>query len=172
MLIEASPSAYKLMAARKERSRSIKIHGAIGDRVDNVTYIDIEGPQSQLSCVKEFASPAHLDRIYADMKTSGSGTRRDVVVPMKPLTDWLSSYNVSKVDFFSLDVEGAELSILKTIDFFAIEIDVITIEVNNQFDLIFAFLSGKGFSLFMQTELDVIFCRSGMPLCIGSRTTV
>jgi Methyltransferase FkbM domain len=48
-----------------------------------------------------------------------------------PLTDLLKAIGVNHVDFFSLDTQGGELKILKTIDFQAVRIDILTIEVED-----------------------------------------
>ena len=44
------------------------------------------------------------------------------------LLDLLSPFNITRINFFSLDIEGGELSILKTIDFEWITFDVILVE--------------------------------------------
>ena len=36
-------------------------------------------------------------------------------VPCGPLGDWFSALRLSTIDFFSLDVEGAELVVLQTL---------------------------------------------------------
>jgi len=46
-----------------------------------------------------------------------------------PLNDLLASIGVDRVDFFALDVQGAEIPILATIDFRAVRIDVVLVEV-------------------------------------------
>ncbi len=50
-----------------------------------------------------------------------------------PLFSVLSALGVDHVDYFSLDVEGAELDILETIPFDRITFDVITVEYNVAF---------------------------------------
>ena len=45
-----------------------------------------------------------------------------------PLNDLLYSLGVNHVDFLSLDVQGVELSILSTVDFNAVRIDLIILE--------------------------------------------
>ncbi len=45
-----------------------------------------------------------------------------------PLEHLLAALGVLRVDFFSLDVQGAELAILKTIDFQSIRIDLVVVE--------------------------------------------
>lgn len=45
-----------------------------------------------------------------------------------PLFSMLRALNVSTVDYFSLDVEGAELQVLKTIPFDEVDIKYLTVE--------------------------------------------
>ena len=46
----------------------------------------------------------------------------------------LKAININKVDYFSLDVEGGELEVLKGIDFKKINIDAFSVEHNNYQD--------------------------------------
>ena len=46
-----------------------------------------------------------------------------------PLADLLAALGVNHVDYLSLDVQGAEAAILKTIDFHRLRIDMIGVEV-------------------------------------------
>ena len=55
-------------------------------------------------------------------KMSSEG--RDIVVQCFPLYSILLAVNNTKVDFFSLDVEGHEVKILKTITYNRVEIKV------------------------------------------------
>ena len=48
-----------------------------------------------------------------------------------PLYSILLALNVTKIDYFSLDVEGAELGVLKTIPFDVIDIRVLTVEFSH-----------------------------------------
>jgi FkbM family methyltransferase len=54
-------------------------------------------------------------------------------VKAKTLTSILNEKGVTKVDFFSLDVEGYEMEVLKGVDFNKIDINYILIEVNSEF---------------------------------------
>ncbi len=45
-----------------------------------------------------------------------------------PLQSILRHFNMTHIDFFSLDVEGAELEVLKTLDLSAVHISVIVVE--------------------------------------------
>ena len=50
------------------------------------------------------------------------------LVPCLPLVDLFDALGVQRVNFFSLDVEGAELAVLRTVDFGRVEFDVICVE--------------------------------------------
>ena len=52
----------------------------------------------------------------------------DITVPCKPLADILKDNDLHHIHFFSLDVEGAELQVLQTIDFKKVSFDVIMVE--------------------------------------------
>jgi Methyltransferase FkbM domain len=49
-----------------------------------------------------------------------------------PLSDILAALGVKRVDFLSLDVHGAELDILKTLDFNELRIDILAVEVYDE----------------------------------------
>ncbi|KAI2502574.1 methyltransferase [Fragilaria crotonensis] len=61
-----------------------------------------------------------------------------VDVPCRPLSTMLEEYGVNRINFFSLDVEGAELKVLETFDFKKVKIDVLMVEgdfIHSQGDL-------------------------------------
>lgn len=63
----------------------------------------------------------------------------------KTLTDVLKQANApAQIDLFSLDVEGAEIEVLKGIDFFKYRFKIICVETNN-FDIINVFLTARGY---------------------------
>ena len=74
-------------------------------------------------------SSHHLRRI--NQETQGQQGQSLMPVFCVPLIDLLASIGVDHVDFLSLDVEGAELNILETIDFHRLRIDVLMVEWNN-----------------------------------------
>ena len=45
-----------------------------------------------------------------------------------PLLSTPGHFNITHIDFFSLDVEGAELEVLKTLDLSAVHISVLVVE--------------------------------------------
>lgn len=102
----------------------------------------IERPQSEvINCAlvsEDFAEP-YVTMKYAGLMSLVNGTLKDeeqeqiyiqngamvqgylssyeIEVPAKTLTSILDEYDVKEIDFFSLDVEGFELSVLQGLDF-------------------------------------------------------
>ena len=69
---------------------------------------------------------------------------------------------ITHVDFLSLDVEGHELEVLKTIDFSKVTIDVITVENDYNDESIREILYANGFMLFGRVHVDDIFVRKDL----------
>ena len=70
-----------------------------------------------------------------------------------PITSILLSLNITTVDYFSLDVEGAELQVLKTIPFDLFNIKVLTVEFAHTFEgksSLRKFMESKGYKTVME----------------------
>ena len=60
-----------------------------------------------------------------------NNTKKEYIpVPCRPLADIFAENNLKRIHFFSLDVEGAELLVLKTIDWSKVHIDVLMVETD------------------------------------------
>ena len=66
----------------------------------------------------------------SDVLNEGRGIKQEV--HCGPLQTYLTDLDISRIALFSLDVEGAEMSVLKTIDFEATQIDIFLIEIRNR----------------------------------------
>lgn len=69
-----------------------------------------------------------------DLATRGEdkedGGGHGVEVLCRPLSAMLEEHGVTRINFFSLDVEGAELKVLETFDFDKVKIDVLIVEAD------------------------------------------
>lgn len=75
-----------------------------------------------------------------------SSSKQLIEVKAVTLQSILNQLNITKVDFFSLDVEGYELSVLKGIDFEKIKFEFILIEFNpTKIDELMAFMSERNY---------------------------
>lgn len=66
-----------------------------------------------------------------DLSTRESSENDEGVdVLCRPLSAMLDEHGITRINFFSLDVEGAELKILETFDFEKVKIDVLMVEAD------------------------------------------
>ena len=106
VLIEAHPEAYKALVRNRPRCKTY--HYAVSTRYNDVEFIvNANGP---VSSVKEFTSEKH-QKAWHD-----SGTTTTICVPSRSLSSILRDAGVTRIDFWSLDVEGGELDVLKSMD--------------------------------------------------------
>lgn len=125
ILIEANPLNFAYLrknVARTRPERTSIYHGAVC--AHPTTSVEFVVPQL------DKISPLGGDAQHIEAFTKAWQTREKVFVPCKPMAWYLRS--VSHVDFFSLDVEGAELEVLLTIDFSAVVIEVFMVELEER----------------------------------------
>jgi FkbM family methyltransferase len=105
----------------------------------------------------------------ADKKSNESGIDYKISkVQLDTVGSMLKKYNMEKVNFISLDVEGLDLQILKSIDFNIIRPELICVETiefslnntvkkNNE---ITSYMLTKGYRVYADTNLNTLFCRN------------
>ena len=80
-----------------------------------------------------------------------------------PLYSILMALNQTNVDYFSLDIEGDELQVLKTIPFNDINIKVMTVEVNHPKSKraeVRAYMESQGHQYVKKIRIDLVFVRN------------
>lgn len=105
----------------------------------------------------------------ADKKSNESGIAYKISkVQLDTVGSMLKKYNMEKVNFISLDVEGLDLQILKSIDFNVIRPELICVEtvefsLNNTVNKnneIASYMLTKGYCVYADTNLNTLFCRN------------
>ena len=81
-------------------------------------------------------------------------------MPVFKLQTILDRYNILNIDFCSIDTEGSEFNIVKSIDFNKTKIKIFSIENNYQTTEIKDFLEEKGYYLHTKLEWDDIFIKA------------
>jgi len=117
VLIEGQPETYKML--RRNRPRSLALGTAVCPQHGFVNFTQHAG--SAVAGITSLMGGSHLRRWRI-------GAKAQVAVPCGPLGDWLKLLGVRHIDFFSLDVEGAELMVLNTIDWGALTVRVLLSE--------------------------------------------
>lgn len=114
LLIEAHPTNAR--KCRINRPCTPVYSGAACSLPQSVAYISKNG---------NGVSSTILDSNITDPRKTAT---THIPIPCKPLSTIFKDHNLTRIHFFSLDVEGAELVVLKTIDWNAIQIDVLMVE--------------------------------------------
>lgn len=151
--IEPIPEVFNELNKNRQ---CIKIRGCISDKKGKASFLRLKGYTEMLSGLINEYDIRHLYRIEAEIQQYG-GDKEIIEVECFNINDLLSEYNISYIDYCSLDVEGAELNILRSIDFENISIDVFTIENNYKTDEIKNFMHSKGYDLIATLGCDEVF---------------
>ncbi len=143
LAIEPIPDVYKKLANIRE---CITVNACISQQEGVKIFRKIEGYCEMLSGLVDQYDKRHLQRIENEINKHG-GTFNDIEVQCFNLNALLSNHDLQHVNYLSIDVEGGEMDILKSIDFNAINIAVISVENNYRDYKIPQFLNKKGFQL-------------------------
>jgi hypothetical protein len=80
-------------------------------------------------------------------------------MPVFKLQTILDEHNISDIDYCSIDTEGSEFNIIKSIDFDKTNIKIFSIENNYGTDDIKNYLETKGYILYTKIQWDDIFIK-------------
>jgi hypothetical protein len=153
VLIEARPSACDRL--RSERSSEV-VNACISRKKGRSIFLDY----GVLAGLCKYMGEREHE--YIEQYNSKQNEVRASWVDTIPLWDILRDRNITHLHFLGVDVEGAEIPILETIDFASVFIDVIMAEANSpeaggKLD---EFLNREGYSLKKVVGVDRIYVHS------------
>lgn len=125
------------------------INACVSQSEEIVPFVLVDSPAvhiGMLSGMLDTYDPRHLDRMKQDIASFG-GSYSIINVPSVRLDKVLKNSGITEIDYLSIDTEGGELNILKTIDFNEIKISAISVENNFREPELKSFLNSKGFTL-------------------------
>lgn len=150
--IEPSPFVFKEL--QKNRPKCINLNCAIDAKNGNAPFYCNSGATEMLSGLVEHFDPRHKSRLDQENKVDG-GQTEVVSIPTRTLQTVFDEYNVTHVQFLSIDVEGGEKAVVKSIDFDKVFIDVIVFEDNYRDGAtreVREFLESKGFKVIHERQ--------------------
>lgn len=152
--IEPIPEVFAALQGNRTCSC---LQGCIGAKNERgAPFLRISGPLEMFSGLINKYDPQHLSRIERELKEYG-GTCKLIKVDCYRLNDLLEMNGLTHVDFMSIDTEGGELEILKSIDFDKFQIDVITVENNYKDPELACFMLSKNYAHVRSLEWDELF---------------
>lgn len=165
---EPNPRTFKKLLNNRTCSC---IEGAIAQKEGLVDFLDLDGLEPLGGILNKY-DPRHLDRIERDMVEYNANGKSIIQVKTYNITKILVERGVTNIDYCSIDTEGGEIEILKSIDFSKINIRLFTVEVNykeenrvrkffNQItkNSVESFLESKGYKYLTTLGCDVVYCK-------------
>lgn len=146
------------------RPTNVNYNCAVCNNDGETEFICNKGYSEMISGIRHTFDPRHLQRLKREIIQMGSTTEL-IKVQTKKLETIFDENNVEHIHYLSIDVEGAEFEVIKSINFDKVFIDVIGFE-NNFDDVsvpILAYLESKNYVAFhksfdiMMIHKDSIF---------------
>jgi FkbM family methyltransferase len=160
--IEPIAEVYEKLSAA--RPACINLNCAVSETDGTADFICNRGYTEMISGLKDHYDPRHTARL--DRENSRFGSHTEVInVPTKRLSTIFQENDIPHVHYLSIDVEGAEFSVIKSIDFTKVFIDVIGFE-NNYKDTsapIIKYLEEKGYTIIPHRCLDIFMIHTDSP---------
>lgn len=156
LLIEANPFTFQQMVDKDRKC--YMINACVSRDVPSMEFLIAGGITSAVDVM----SQQHKSRIQSDKARYGKlkqwqGVGKTVRTQCHTLSEILAKVGTFHVDYFSLDVEGAELFILKSLDWEKLTIDVFTIEVQTHRQEIYDFMVSKGYERVGSVRIDDVY---------------
>lgn len=151
--VEPIQSVYDKLV--DNRPSCINLNCAISAEEGEQNFICNEGYTEMLSGLEGHYDDRHHQRNDHEIQQTG-GSKRIIKVQTKRLETVFDEYNIKHINYLSIDVEGAEYSVIKSINFNKVFIDVIEFE-NNYDDKslpIMGYLEAKDY-IFVHKGLDI-----------------
>ena len=148
--IALEPSKTQFSKLKKNRKCSV-LNLAISSSEKEVEFYDVHEGLAQMSGINDI-NYSSKDIVEKDIKSKIKKyklktTTFDKIVPLDEV-----------IDYLSIDIEGGEMEVLKSIDFKKYTIKVISVENNNPDNIDFNyFFKEKNFSFFDRIGVDEIF---------------
>ena len=176
ILIEPNPDLYQEMLTKQRKSYCLETCLSTEKEVQKVDF-DATGAYGGIMNGEDLKPGSRADEAIKQRKESnpdfvptyGAFVRRTIQMQCLPLTSIIEALGNPVIDYFSLDIEGAEFPVLKTIDFDKVDIRVISIEVT-KLDSIFDgrltqlkyLMKRNGYEFYKEVKEDYIYVKKGL----------
>ena len=129
LCVEPNPHTYAKL--QKNRPDCININGIVANEPGPFDFYSFQtdGWQAQMSGINTHFK---TDQDAIDFAIRENIPPPEIIkVPAYRFSDLFRKHGFDRIDLFSLDVEGAELAVLETIDFSAVSIHYVIMEIAN-----------------------------------------
>jgi FkbM family methyltransferase len=155
LCIEPGPEEFKNLVSNR---KSTNLNVCVSDYDGESEFSYIEGYSMMLSGLSESYDFSHRSRINNEMSYYG-GKINKLTMPVFKLQTILDNLSITDIDYCSIDTEGSEFNIIKSIDFDKTNIKLFSIENNYGDTQIQNYLEKRGYILYKKLDWDDIFIK-------------
>jgi FkbM family methyltransferase len=157
--VEPLPHRFKELS---DRRNCVCVQGCVSNYTGQDRLLMITSPfvnTEMLSGLLSKYDPRHLKRVDAEIAHFG-GSYEVIDVDCYLFNDLMDQNGITHINFLSIDTEGGELDILKSIDWSRFTIDVIAVEDNYSDNQFVSYLRQNNYYLVQKLSQDLIFARN------------
>lgn len=125
--VEPIKSVYDQLI--NNRPNCINLNCAVDEDDGTAEFICNKGYTEMISGLKNHYHPDHAARLNHELAYQG-GSTEIIQVPTKRIETICDEHNIKHINYLSIDVEGAEFAVIKSINFDKLFIDIIAFENN------------------------------------------
>jgi FkbM family methyltransferase len=129
------------------RPCAVNLNVAVAETNGEADFFRNTACSEMLSGLVDEYDPRHARRVVIANETQEEARTMVIKVPTRRMDTICEEANIARINYLSIDVEGGEMSVIKSIDFDKVFVDVIGYEVNyaDTGKAIEAYLKEKGF---------------------------
>ena len=158
--IEPIPSVFEKL--RKNRTCDV-VNGCVTPSPGKATFLEVAGGTNMLSTLAIHNVGLTARRLRNNAKRSNASIV-EIEVDCFTLNSLTEKFGISEIDFLSIDTEGGELEILKSIDFDRTPVKVLSVENNFFKNSIREYMEQNGFFYIGTFKIDEIYMFGGKEL--------
>lgn len=141
LCIEANPACIPILNATR---KGVVLNCAVLDEPGERPFLQITGTNVQLSGLVDHYSPAWASML--EQQRQQQQNRQAVInVKCRRLQDILDEHAIRRVDYLSIDTEGSEMAVLRSVEWGRMDIRALTVEDNHATGEAARFLSQHGY---------------------------
>lgn len=148
----------KIFEDLKENRKCICLNGCVYTYDGEKEFVQVNGPSEMLSGLQETYNEKQLARAKFEVSTLG-GNIELCKVKTFAFNTLCKTHKLEHIDLLSIDTEGSEEAILRSIDFDQVTINIIVAESNDLIEPTKNFLETKGYKLIARLGADGIYQR-------------
>lgn len=152
--VEPNPAVFKrLMANRK----CTTLNCCVSDVGGEVRFQKITGYSEMLSGIVDKYEADHVQRIRDEMQAHG-GSSEIISVTARTFADVATGHGLSEINYLSIDTQGGESELLRSIDFRKFYVHVVSVEHRvPQREAMMALMREQNFELIKSMGSDLLF---------------